>query len=61
MPDVTAASPVIITRYSPSRLYDAAAGRYVSLETLRSWAAQAVAFKVVDAQTGDDVTRIVLA
>jgi polyhydroxyalkanoate synthesis regulator protein len=32
-----------------------------SLEDLRDWAAQGVDFVVVDSETGEDVTRVVLA
>ena len=32
-----------------------------SLEELRAWAAQGVSFVVLDSETGDDITRILLA
>lgn len=53
--------PIVIRRYARSRLYDAAGQRYVSLDTLRDWAARAVPFTVVDMETGEDVTRVLLA
>ena len=56
-----AAQPILVKRYSPSRLYDTVAGRYVSLGQLRDWLAQGVEFQVVEAATGADITRLVLA
>ena len=58
MSDASASAPVIIRRYARSRLYDAAHGQYVSLETLRLWQARGMAFAVLDAE---DVTRVLLA
>lgn len=54
-------TPITIKRYDRSRLYHAAAGRYVNLDDLRDWTAQGVEFSVVDAETGQDVTRVLLA
>ncbi len=50
-------SPIIVKRYSRSRLYDAANRRYVSIEQLRGWAAGGIAFRVLDTGTGQDVTQ----
>ncbi|MBV9783280.1 MAG: hypothetical protein JO264_05620 [Acidisphaera sp.] len=61
MVDTPASAPIVIKRYGGSRLYHAAAGRYVSLDTLRAWEAEALAFTVLDAETGQDVTRVLLA
>ncbi len=55
------AQPILVKRYARSRLYDAASRRYVSVEQLRVWAAEGVAFSVIDAETGADVTRVLLA
>jgi polyhydroxyalkanoate synthesis regulator protein len=52
--------PIVVKRYAGSRLYDAASLRYVSVEQLRSWAAEGVALAVLDAETGADVTRVLL-
>ncbi len=52
---------IIIRRYGRTRLYDAAGRRYVSLETLREWMAQSIPFTVLDVETGQDVTRVLLA
>ena len=53
--------PILIKRYERSRLYDAANQGYVSVEQLRGWAADGVAFVVLDTETGADVTRVLLA
>ena len=55
------ADPIVIRRYARSRLYDAAGRRYVSVEVLHAWAADDVAFIVVDAETDEDITRVLLA
>jgi polyhydroxyalkanoate synthesis regulator protein len=54
-------APIVIRRYGRSRLYDAAAGRYVTVDMLRAWRMQAIAFTVLDVETGQDVTRVLLA
>jgi polyhydroxyalkanoate synthesis regulator protein len=54
------ARPILIKRYARSRLYDTAKGRYVTLEELRAWRRKRVAFVVEDAETGQDVTRVLL-
>jgi polyhydroxyalkanoate synthesis repressor PhaR len=51
----------LVKRYARSRLYDTQAARYVTLTELRSWASKGIAFIVVDAETGDDITRVLLA
>jgi len=56
-----AVAPVLIKRYVRSRLYDAARGRYVTIGELRRWRRQRVAFIVQDAETGQDVTRVLFA
>jgi polyhydroxyalkanoate synthesis repressor PhaR len=55
------ANPRLIKRYARSRLYDTQAARYVTLRDLRSWVAKGIAFVVIDAETGDDITRVLLA
>jgi polyhydroxyalkanoate synthesis regulator protein len=54
-------SPILVKRYSRDRLYDTAAGRYLTIADLRKWAARAISFVVFDAETGEDITRILLA
>ena len=53
--------PVLIKRYARRRLYDASGSCYVSVEQLREWAAKGVAFAVIDTESGEDITRVLLA
>ena len=53
--------PILVKRYARSRLYDTQGHGYVSIEQLRGWATGGVAFSVVDTETGDDVTAVLLA
>jgi polyhydroxyalkanoate synthesis regulator protein len=53
--------PIVIRRYGGDRLYEAAARRYVTVAMLRAWNQSGVAFVVLDAATGADVTRVLLA
>ncbi len=53
--------PILIRRYGRSRLYDTHHARYVSVEQLRQWVVSGVAFCVIDTETGEDVTRVLLA
>jgi polyhydroxyalkanoate synthesis regulator protein len=50
-----------VRRYARSRLYDTAGLRYVTLDILRAWSADGIAVQVIDVETGDDVTRVLLA
>ena len=60
MPE-SASAPVIIRRYAQSRLYDAVQGQYVSLDTLRLWRDRGIAFTVLAAENGADITRVLMA
>jgi len=51
----------LVKRYARARLYDVAAGRYMSVDDLREWQRSGVKFVVVDAATGLDITRVLLA
>lgn len=53
--------PVLMKRYARSRLYDTANRRYVSVEQLKTWAADGVALAVIDSETGADITPALLA
>jgi len=57
----TQQQPIVIKCYAGSRLYDPAAARYVTLEQLRHWQAEGVSFLVIDARTGADIRRVLLA
>ena len=56
-----ASRSILVKRYAQSRLYDATNHRYVSLVQLREWAAEGVALRIIDAENGADVTRLLLA
>ena len=53
--------PILVKRYARNRLYDTAACCYRTIETLRHWAATGIRFVVVDTETGEDVTRVLIA
>ena len=53
--------PRLVKRYARSRLYDTHAGCYVTVPDLRAWALANVPFIVIDVETGDDITRVLLA
>jgi polyhydroxyalkanoate synthesis repressor PhaR len=53
--------PIVIRRYARSRLYDTVAGRYLTVDDLRQWLKDGVAFQVRDSETGEDITRVLLA
>ena len=51
---------VIIKKYANRRLYDTESSSYITLERLAEMVRQKREFKVVDAKTGEDLTRVVL-
>ncbi len=53
--------PILVKRYARSRLYDTCTSRYVNLDELRKWKARGIEFVVRDAETGDKISRILLA
>jgi polyhydroxyalkanoate synthesis repressor PhaR len=54
-------SSIVIRKYENRRLYDTAASRYVNLEDVARLVREGRDVTVVDARTGEDVTRLVLA
>jgi polyhydroxyalkanoate synthesis repressor PhaR len=52
---------VIIKKYANRRLYDTESSSYITLDRLAEMVRQKRQFKVVDAKSGDDITRQVLA
>jgi polyhydroxyalkanoate synthesis regulator protein len=42
-------------------LYDTTKARYVTVEELREWRERGIAFEVREADTGEDVSRVLLA
>lgn len=51
---------VVIKKYGNRRLYDTSASRYVNLEDVAELIRQGAEVQVVDAKTGDDLTRVTL-
>lgn len=54
-------TPIIIKKYANRRLYDTSSSRYVTLDNLSEMVRQNIQFTVVDAKSGEDITRSVLA
>ena len=55
-----AGTPLIVKRYAGTRLYDAVAGSYLSLDDLAQRVEDDDDFVVTEAETGEDITRSVL-
>jgi polyhydroxyalkanoate synthesis repressor PhaR len=53
-------SAVLIKKYGNRRLYDTAGSRYVNLEDLATMVRAGKDVRVLDAQTGQDLTRVIL-
>jgi polyhydroxyalkanoate synthesis repressor PhaR len=56
-----ASDKIVIKKYANRRLYDTSASRYVTLDHLRELVKANQDFQVVDAKSGEDLTRGVLA
>lgn len=56
----TLADTALIKRYPNRRLYDTSARRYVNLGDIAAAVRRGADVKVVDAKTGEDLTRVVL-
>jgi len=52
--------PVLIKKYENRRLYDSTSSRYVNLEEVAQMVQQGREVQVLDAATGEDLTRLVL-
>ena len=52
---------VVIKKYPNRRLYDTSAGRYVNLEDVAAQVRKGIDLQVVDARTGEDLTRVILS
>ncbi len=50
----------VIRKYANRRLYDTSAGRYVNLDDVAKMIREGGDVQVVDAKTGEDLTRVVL-
>lgn len=53
-------SATLIKKYPNRRLYDTSASAYVTLAEIKQLVIQSQALKVVDAKTGEDLTRSIL-
>ena len=60
MPPAASAPPVTIKKYANRRLYNTATSSYVTLEHLCQMVKDGIDFAVLDAKTGEDITRQVL-
>jgi polyhydroxyalkanoate synthesis repressor PhaR len=54
------ATAIVIKKYGNRRLYDTAGSRYVNLEEIAALIRKGKAVQVVDAKTGEDLTRVTL-
>jgi polyhydroxyalkanoate synthesis regulator protein len=61
MPGQREVQPVLVRRYGRTRLYNATAQHYVTLQELRRWAARGLPFVVIDAETKSEITQVLLA
>jgi len=59
-PPAASTQPVTIKKYANRRLYNTATSSYVTLEHLCQMVKDGVDFAVLDAKTGEDITRQVL-
>ncbi|MGD2113003.1 MAG: polyhydroxyalkanoate synthesis repressor PhaR [Gammaproteobacteria bacterium] len=50
----------IIKKYANRRLYDTAESRYIALDDIRRLVVNGEPFRIVDAVSGDDITRSIL-
>jgi len=50
----------VVRKYPNRRLYDTTAGKYINLEEIAAFVRRGEDVQVVDAKTGEDVTRVVL-
>lgn len=55
-----AAKTILIKKYENRRLYDATNSRYINLEEVAQFVQQGYDVRVVDAASGEDITRVIL-
>ncbi len=53
-------APVVIKKYGNRRLYDSAHSRYVNLDDIAALIRRGMQVQVIDAKTGQDLTRVTL-
>jgi len=54
------AAPLIVKKYGNRRLYDTSGSRYVNLEDIAALIREGKDVRIVDAKTGQDLTRVTL-
>jgi len=52
--------PIVIKKYENRRMYDTSRSRYVNLEDLAALIREGADVQVIDAKTGEDLTRVTL-
>jgi polyhydroxyalkanoate synthesis repressor PhaR len=52
--------PIVIKKYPNRRLYNTSSSRYINLEDIAAYIREGKDVQVVDAQTGEDITRVTL-
>ena len=52
--------PVVVRKYENRRLYDTSSSRYVNLPEIAQMVREGTEVQVVDAKSGDDITRVIL-
>ena len=52
--------PIVVRKYENRRLYDTSASRYVNLPEIAQMVREGAEVQVVDAKSGDDITRVIL-
>jgi polyhydroxyalkanoate synthesis repressor PhaR len=52
--------PIIIRKYANRRLYNTSSRRYINLDEIADLVRQGKDVRVVDAKTGEDLTRVIL-
>ena len=60
MAETETSDPIMIKKYANRRLYNTATSKYVTLDDLSAMVKSGVEFVVVDAKSGEDITRSVL-
>lgn len=53
-------APVVIKKYGNRRLYDSSASKYVNLDDIAGFIREGKEVQIVDAKTGQDLTRVTL-
>jgi polyhydroxyalkanoate synthesis repressor PhaR len=53
-------APVVIKKYENRRLYDTSASRYVNLDDIAALIREGKQVRVIDAKSGEDLTRVTL-